>query len=281
MMSSSSKTPPPSLEKRPEAANIGIRSEVEAPFRALRLVLFGFFAVSASVGALIAVTQVIGALGGARNALPLEDVAQSLVIDLAAAGTFAFFLRRDLQARDKQIARLTREERLGALPLALANGRRVKVGQLRSFSRVVIAAGSPTQVAAAVAAAEPLREQLQERGVLVVPLPIFPGDQTVSGGSENGAESSESSSSSSDSKDNLRWKATPLRLEEWKAWFDEQTALAGANLDKGLYISLRLDGRVRGSGQGPPPWQRLIAQLAPLEGDGAWKGFFDGFDGRV
>ena len=71
----------------------------------------------------------------------------------------------------------------------------------------VIAAGSPAQVAAAVAAAEPLREQLQERGVLVVPLPIFPGDQAVSGGSENGAESSESSSSSnsSDSKNNLRW----------------------------------------------------------------------------
>lgn len=42
-----------------------------------------------------------------------------------------------MQARDKQIARLTREERLGALPLTLANGRRVKVGQLRSFSRVV------------------------------------------------------------------------------------------------------------------------------------------------
>lgn len=72
---------------------------VNCIIRALRLVLFGFFTVSASVGALIAVTQVIGALGGARNALPLEDVAQSLGIDLAAAGTFAFFLRRDLQVR--------------------------------------------------------------------------------------------------------------------------------------------------------------------------------------
>ncbi|KAK9906905.1 hypothetical protein WJX75_009966 [Coccomyxa subellipsoidea] len=272
-----SKVPPPSLERRPEAGNIGIRSEVEAPFRALRLVLFGFFGVSASVGALIATTQVIAALGGAERALPLADVAQSLGIDLAAAGVFAFFLRRDLQARDKQIARLTREERLGALPLTLANGRRVKVGQLRSFSRVVIAAGSPEQVAAAVQAAEPLREQLQERGVLVVPLPIFPGDQA----SSNGAAAAESSGSSS--TDDLRWKATPLRLEEWKAWFDEQTALANSNLSlsNGLYISLRLDGRVRGSGQGPPPWQRIIAQLAPLEGDGAWKGFFDGFDGRV
>lgn len=53
-----------------------------------------------------------------------------------------------MQARDKQIARLTREERLGALPLTLANGRRVKVGQLRSFSRVVrsILVFQPTRV---------------------------------------------------------------------------------------------------------------------------------------
>lgn len=68
-----------------------------ATCRALRLVLFGFFGVSASVGALIATTQVIAALGGAERALPLADVAQSLGIDLAAAGVFAFFLRRDLQ----------------------------------------------------------------------------------------------------------------------------------------------------------------------------------------
>ena len=38
---------------------------MEAPFRALRLVLFGFFVVSASVGALIATTQVIAALNNA------------------------------------------------------------------------------------------------------------------------------------------------------------------------------------------------------------------------
>lgn len=87
--------------------------------------------------------------------------------------------------------------------------------QTVSFANVqVIAAGSPAQVAAAVAAAEPLREQLQERGVLVVPLPIFPGDPNASGGSENGAESSGTSSSSGDSKDDLRW-GIPLPLTCW------------------------------------------------------------------
>ena len=42
-----------------------------------------------------------------------------------------------LQARDKQIARLTREERLGALKLALANNKRVRVADLQGFARVV------------------------------------------------------------------------------------------------------------------------------------------------
>jgi len=42
-----------------------------------------------------------------------------------------------MQARDKQIQRLTREERLGSLKLSLANGKRIRVAQLRSFSRVV------------------------------------------------------------------------------------------------------------------------------------------------
>ena len=34
-------------------------------------------------------------------------------------------------------------------------------------------AGTPEQVEASVAAAEPFREELTERGVLVVPLPLF------------------------------------------------------------------------------------------------------------
>ena len=65
--------------------------------RALRLVFFGFFTLSASIGAAIATTQVIGALGNAPRALPLGDVASSLGIDLAAAALFAFLLRNDLK----------------------------------------------------------------------------------------------------------------------------------------------------------------------------------------
>ena len=67
--------------------------------RALRLVFYAFFATSASVGALIATTQVIAALGHAPSALPLNDVAQSLGIDIGAVIVFVLLFRSDFRAR--------------------------------------------------------------------------------------------------------------------------------------------------------------------------------------
>lgn len=70
-----------------------------------------------------------------------------------------------------------------------------------------------------------------------------------------------------------------MRVEDWKRWFTEQAEVAGASLDKGLFVGLRLDGRVRASGTGTPPWQKFALQLAPMEG--MWGGVMDGMDGRV
>jgi hypothetical protein len=39
-----------------------------------------------------------------------------------------------------------------------------------------------------------------------------------------------------------------------------------------------MDGRVRSSGVGVPPWERFAAELPPTD---SWGGVMDGFDGRV
>jgi hypothetical protein len=70
-----------------------------------------------------------------------------------------------------------------------------------------------------------------------------------------------------------------VRADDWKQWFRTQAEDANARLDRGLYVGLRLDGRVRASGTGVPPWDVFAMQLAPLEG--MWKGVLDGLDGRV
>jgi hypothetical protein len=64
----------------------------------------------------------------------------------------------------------------------------------------VLVAGSPSQVAAAIAAAEPYREALIERGVLVVPLPMF-GDSQEAAAAWDALESSLT-------KEDLRWVPT-------------------------------------------------------------------------
>lgn len=64
-----------------------------------------------------------------------------------------------------------------------------------------------------------------------------------------------------------RWKATALRQGDWESWFREQMKWANKKPEKGLYISLRMDGRVRGSGVGAPPWERMSVSLPPVSGD--------------
>ena len=51
-----------------------------------------------------------------------------------------------LQAGQKQLARLAREEALAGLSVELASGKLVPLGALRGFARVVICAGSPQQL---------------------------------------------------------------------------------------------------------------------------------------
>lgn len=114
----------------------------------------------------------------------------------------------------------------------------------------MLVAGTPTQVAASLAAAEPYKQQLQERGVLVVPLPFMAADSSSSAEAVAAADAALAPPGA----DDLRWRATPIRLGEWQAWFQKQAAMAGKGLADGLYVSLRLDGRVRGSGLGSPPW---------------------------
>jgi Low psii accumulation1 / Rep27 len=193
-----------------EEDRMRLRSEAEAPFRSLRLVLYGFSVVSASLATLISLPQLIGAVGGAPGALSIDTVLQNLAVNIGAItvrgwwvggasqqphlsrraaqavygvwlleGTstgcqpycclvyqlwsclvatmhvnytcavlqvFGLLFRSDWQARDKQLARLAREEKLASLQLQLANGKRLAVRDLQDSARCVVVAGTPRQV---------------------------------------------------------------------------------------------------------------------------------------
>jgi len=246
-----------------------MRSEAQAPFRTARMFVFGAFAANAALGLSIATLQAVTKALGAPSAPPLDQSLQNIGIDLGAALFFGYLYKKDAENREKQMARISREERLSALKCELSSGKVVSLFDLRGFSRVVIAAGDADYCNASIAAAEAVRDPLLERGVLVIPL--------VLGGRGVGQINSAQIDAPDDATDR-RFRATPVYTDKWTAWIDEQKREAKVAEGKGVYVGLRMDGRVRSSGVGTPPWEKFAKELPPAD---KWGGFLDGFDGRV
>ncbi len=146
-----------------------IRSEVIAPFRSFRMFFYGAFIASGSIGGLIAVIRLIGALNHAPGAEAPIEIAKGLGIDLAAVIIFALLYQSDAKAREIALAKLSREEDLANLRLQLDNKKVVTLAQLRGISRIVILAGPGSYIEEALKQSEPFKAALLERGVLLAP----------------------------------------------------------------------------------------------------------------
>uniref|UniRef100_A0ACD5UT55 Uncharacterized protein n=1 Tax=Avena sativa TaxID=4498 RepID=A0ACD5UT55_AVESA len=251
-----------------------IRSEVLSPYRSVRMFFYLAFMASAGLGSLIALTQLLPALGNPARAAGAAETLKGLGIDVAAVAVFAFLYSRDRKASDAQVARLTREENLSRLKMRV--GDRVvpvTVSELRGSARLVIVAGPAEFIAESFRRSKPFLKDLMERGVLVLP---FPTDGNVPALEfDDGAEEEDEIAK----KSRRLWQLAPVFTAEWGRWLDEQKKLANVTPDSPVYLSLRMDGRVRGSGVGYPPWQAFVAQLPQVKG--MWSGLFDGMDGRV
>ncbi|CAI5470559.1 unnamed protein product [Closterium sp. Yama58-4] len=288
-----------------------MRQEVLNPFRTVRMFLYGAFIASASVGALITATSLLAIATGARDAdaLQIQDSLKDLGIDVAAVAIFAFLYRSDARGKDASLNRLTREENLAKLRLELPTGRIVSLAQLQGSCRLIIVAGPLSHVQNALAAAEPYRAALLERAVVVAPLvtvgaeagaaalenvvlpgdfkgfaevvdPAWGGEVAGDGGGRGKVDELGGTAQAATAATGLlqRWMGRPTYTDEWNRWLKEQMKFANVAPGSPVYISLRLDGRVRASGVGYPPWNVIAAQLPPMKG--MWAGPLDGMDGR-
>ena len=62
-----------------------------------------------------------------------------------------------------------------------------------------------------------------------------------------------------------RWLLQAFDVPEWLAWLDEQKSAANITGDSFVFVQVQLDGSVRSSGLGIPPWERFCGDLAPLD----------------
>ncbi|CAL5031137.1 unnamed protein product [Urochloa decumbens] len=272
--------PPPTTPDSSEVSSMArIRSEVLSPYRSVRMFFYLAFMASGALGGLIALTRLLPALSDPARSAGAGETLRGLGIDAAAVALFAFLYARESKAKDAQVARLAREERLSRLKLRVGSGdggRPFALGELRGTARLVIVAGPGDFVAESFRRSQPLLRELAERAVLAVPF-VTDGNAPelrLDGDEEDGADDDGLARRSK-----RLWQLTPVYTTEWAQWLDDQKKLAGVPPDSPVYLSLRMDGRVRGSGVGYPPWQAFVAQLPPVKG--MWSGLLDGMDGRV
>lgn len=256
-----------------------IRSEVLSPFRSVRMFFYLAFIASGSLGGLIAVTRLIAALGNAPNTESAPEILKGLGIDLSAVSLFAFLYTKEQRAQKAQVERLSREETLANLKLEVDSKRVLSISQLRGFARLVIVAGPAAFIEEAFRLSELFTDDLLDRGVRVV---YYATDGLVPNlwaSTIDPNEVKDNEQVPSIYKQKKLWQLTPIYTSEWSNWLNGQKSLAKVSEEKPVYISLRMDGRVRGSGVGYPPWNAFVAQLPPVKG--LWAGVLDGMDGRV
>lgn len=127
------------------------------------------FIASGSLGGLIATTQLIAALTNPAKAAGIPDMLKGLGIDIGAVSLFAFLYSRENNAKNLQLARLSREESLSNLKLRVDQKKVIPASSFRGIARLVICAGPASYIMESFRLSEPFTESLLERGVLVVP----------------------------------------------------------------------------------------------------------------
>lgn len=67
-------------------------------------------------------------------------------------------------------------------------------------------------------------------------------------------------------KEDRRWQLEAANLEEWSEWVSQQTKSAGiTSPGDNYYVQIQMDGSVRASGAGIPPWKKFLDDIPPLD----------------
>ncbi|EFJ44781.1 acetylglucosaminyltransferase [Volvox carteri f. nagariensis] len=281
------------------STKVDLRTEAKAPFRLPRIILFGGLLGSAAIGLVIIVFRLVKALQGGPEAPDLNESLTNLGVNSVAVAVLSYLLYRDVSQKQEAVRITTREELMGRLQIDLGNDRVLPLLKFRGQVRPVIVAGTRSFVERAIKEADSQYINLRDRAVSVIPV-IFESapvgdvdpeiklralrkefakeargfDESAAAAKKAAAEAAEARAARSKATvlgglmdADKRWRLEPYAVDEWKAWILEQKEFAGLSpREPNCYIQVQLDGTVRSSGPGTPPWRQLVEDL-PLLSD--------------
>ncbi|GAB4829870.1 Protein LOW PSII ACCUMULATION 1, chloroplastic [Ancistrocladus abbreviatus] len=256
-------------------------SEVQAPFRGVRRFFYIALSAAAGISTFFTVPRLFRAIKGGDDAPDLWETAGNAAINIAGIVVLVALFFWDNKKEEEQLSQISRDETLSRLPLRLSTNRVVELVQLRDTARPVILAGKKETVSLAMQKAERFRTELVRRGVLLVPVIWGEGREpqvekkgfgvsekvvaALPSVGDDFEKRAQSITARSRLKAEIRFKAEVVSPAEWERWIMDQQKAEGVTLGEGVYIILRLDGRVRRSGKGMPDWPQIVKELPPME----------------
>lgn len=217
-----------------------LRGEIQAPFRKFRKFVWLAAAGSASIGTGTAVLQLLAKLAGAPRPPEVEISVRNIAINSVALAVLILLWRREDRLDERQLNRISREESLGELTLMLASGKQLQMKELRNYSRVCVFAGPADEIHESLKAARDCRDGLEEKNVLLVPIPTDGGRVQPP-----------------DANLDQRFVARPALVDRWINWINSQLQSVGMEENTPVHMLLTYEGRVVASGPGRPPWRAL------------------------
>ena len=259
--------------------------ESVAPFRGLRLFLYGSFASGAAVGGFITATGIAAALSGARPDLDLNAEYINLAIDFGAVAVFGILAKIDLDngaklsnaveervEKSKQMKKVTsamreREAQLKELNINVrvtedGQTKVASVGVMQEKARqdMILVAGPGRAIRDALRGAQLGKMNFAMTNVLVVPY-------------ETGMDAADRASKPDGSGfgdarptyETQAYVAEPVG-DGWEEFIDaEMTAAAeqaGEKVrDEGIALVVSNDGKVLRRGVGKVPWRQMVDEL--------------------
>jgi len=274
-----------------------LREEVENPFRKVRLALFGFSTISASVALYFSSLSTIKSyVGGYSDAPPLTTCWQNDAINLGAVLLSAFLVQRDLQAGDKNLQRIQTGGQLAALPVEpmspVFNYGTFTLADYRRQARVLICAGGESYLrrlalsltSDQLSDTNILPQRLAESDVLVVPVLLRPDGNygyVVSRETKafwNRLQSFDLYDETFRPELGRNFDITraqeiiafPRNAPQWQDVLDSEIDTAASQgfdvFNQGITLTIKKNGKILRRATGLPPWGELIATLEVADG---------------
>lgn len=264
-----------------EEMNIKLRNEAKNPFRFARLTILGGLGAGAGIGLLIILSRLIIRLTSPSSNIDLDETIKNLAINSTALFAIGYVLKLDLEKRDKEIERLKKEDDIGRLLVNLGSSRVVPLSRLRQSTRPVLVVGPESYVKEVMKNAEKWKTEFRRRGVVFVPfirrfgseISSSKGFATTSTAMKLRQQLKDEGLISGESGDGggmvapseKRWRCEPVGESDWEAWTNAMLIENDMYESTSLYAQIQLDGSVRTSGGGIPPFRQWLDDIPELD----------------